>query len=159
MALGEWCSMAEREGEREERRGVGGEGEVVCVARRWAFKTRAVSGARLSLPPTQLTLLAWAGIAYQGYVNSPCLALLALAPALDGPVHGVESAAGSGVQALVCGLSGANFRAGLWRKEGAWAASCCSGAAWGAGTAPAYSHGGARKWHVRFCIFTPFKGR
>jgi hypothetical protein len=157
MALGEWCSMAEREGEREERRGVGGEGEVVCVARRWAFKTRAVSGARLSLPPTQLTIPCLPRVHIRLTLLEPCLP--ALAPALDGPVHGVESAAASGVQALVCGLSGANFRAGLWRKEGAWAASCCSGAAWGAGTAPAYSHGGARKWHVRFCIFTPFKGR
>ena len=54
--------------------------------------------------------------AYQGYVNSPCLALLALAPALDGPVHGVESAAGSGVQALVCGLRRSQFSSATLEK-------------------------------------------
>lgn len=59
MALGERCSMAggrKRGGERADEC-CGGEG-VVCVGRRWAFKTRAVSGARLSLPPpTQPTCL------------------------------------------------------------------------------------------------------
>lgn len=65
----------------------GGEG-VVCVGRRWAFKTRAVSGARLSLPPpTQPTT----------YLTLPGLALLALAPALGG-----------------AGLSTASNPCGLW---------------------------------------------
>ena len=72
----------------------------MCVARRWAFKTRAVSGARLSLPPSlnlpgclpgYLTLPGLAYLAcYQGYVR--CFG----SSARQWPVHGVESAAQPG---------------------------------------------------------------
>ena len=96
----------EREGERG-KMSAGGEGEVVCVARRWAFKTRAVSGARLSLPPpTQPTLPCLSG-----------LALLALAPALGD--------AGLSTASNPCGLRRSQFS--TWRKKEAWA--CCSVAA------------------------------
>jgi len=144
VALREWCSMARGEGERGRGRG-GGEGGGLVAVRRWAFKTRRVWGS--PLPPA--------------LPNLPCLAYLpaslfalrglrvlagwrALAPALDGPVHGDESAKGRTgavwaaaepifellrlVEEKARGLRGM----GILLQRGAHA-----------------NAGGARKWHAR----------
>ena len=109
-----------REERKMRRRRRGREGGV-CVARRWAFKTRAVSGARLSLPsslnlPGYLTLPGLAYLAcYQGYVH--CFG----SSARQWPVHGVKSAAQPGRASEVCGLRRSQFS--TWRKERAWALS------------------------------------
>jgi len=144
MALGEWCSMAEGEGERG-KMSAGGEGEVVCVARRWAFKTRAVSGARLSLPPpTQPTLPDLTCLPRVRY--SCCLACFG--SSARWPVHGLKS---------VWAEAEPIFES--WRKERAWA--CSSSPARllrGAGICTCICMEG-HKNGTSVCIFTPFKGR